>query len=87
MTTVPERTFVARLRRALQVRGMNLSELARRLGVSPSSVTNWISRGSSPLIGTAADVADVLDVNLDWLAGRTDVEPDWCKPASDGGAE
>jgi len=68
-----------RLREVRQAAGMSLRELARRLGVSPSFVSQFETGKSQPSVATLYSLSQVLDVSIDDLFEvRVDVplEPD-----------
>lgn len=53
-------TFAEALRNAMTVAGYRPSQLARELGYAPTTVDNWLSRGTLPEITRLAAVADFL---------------------------
>lgn len=60
-----------RIRSARQGKGMDISALAERVGVTPESLGH-IERGiRKPSLSTLILIADELDVSLDYLTGRT----------------
>jgi len=60
-------TLAKRLARAREFKGLNQSELARALGLSPQAVQNWESGKSSPRGSRLAEVASVLGVTAEHL--------------------
>lgn len=56
-----------RIREARERAGMNQSELARKLGVSPQTVQQWEKGGGMRGTGRAAEVAKALGVTVNWL--------------------
>jgi transcriptional regulator with XRE-family HTH domain len=61
-----------RLERARLARGLSLNELARRAGISQStlsSVKTGHRQGSNLTLGTARKLAKVLGISVDWLCG------------------
>jgi len=60
-------TLAKRLARARECKGLNQSELARALGLSPQAVQNWESGKSSPRGSRLAEVASVLGVTAEHL--------------------
>jgi len=48
-------------------KGMNASQLARAVGVTPTAVWNWEENGRRPHEGTLSSVARVLDVTTEFL--------------------
>jgi transcriptional regulator with XRE-family HTH domain len=67
MSVVP---LGARLREERQKAGMSLRELARRLGVSPSFVSQIENGKSSPSVATLYSIAQVLGTSIDSLFGH-----------------
>src|SRR5215211_6625280 len=80
MSVVP---LGARLRDERQKAGMSLRELARRLGVSPSFVSQIENGKSSPSVATLYSIAQVLGTSIDSLFGHevTAVETQVAHPA------
>ena len=59
--------FRARLREALERRGMSQTELARRLGVRVATVNEWLNRGTMPSGAIMLHLPRVLSVDGHWL--------------------
>ena len=51
------------------VRGMSQVELARRLGVTKQSVSNWENDNIQPSIEMLKKMADIFSVSTDYLLG------------------
>ena len=65
-----------RIRSARQGKGMDISALAERVGVTPESLGH-IERGiRKPSLSTLILIADELDVSLDYLTGRPQIAYD-----------
>lgn len=66
--------FANRVKEARKRVGLNQAELAEKLGVGQNTVSNYENatggKGSAPKLETAAKMAEVLNVSLDWLVGR-----------------
>jgi len=60
-------TLAKRLAQAREQKGLNQSELARALGLSPQAVQNWESGKSSPRGSRLAEVASMLGVTAEHL--------------------
>ncbi|WP_281537191.1 helix-turn-helix domain-containing protein [Parasutterella excrementihominis] len=61
-----------RLKYALDLRGMSAAELARKLGVSKTSVSLWLSSTTKDLAATnALNAAKILEVDPYWLVFGT----------------
>lgn len=61
----------ARLREAIIDAGVDQSELARRIGVTPGTI-NQIATGATQRSRYLPDIARELGVSLEWLKGETD---------------
>lgn len=80
-------TFAKRLRRARETAGLNQTELARRLKVTPQSVQLWESEGeksTTPRTNRVREIAHTLGVREDWLLfgrgeGLDNVPPRWAR--------
>lgn len=64
--------FAERLTEALKARKMKQIELARILGSSNTLISNYMSGLREPRHDTMVQIADILDVSIDFLLGRTD---------------
>ncbi|AUS95410.1 hypothetical protein CDQ84_19100 [Clostridium thermosuccinogenes] len=53
----------------LSLRGISQKELADKLNVSQSAVTNWIKGKNSPDIETVAEICDILSISVVDLFG------------------
>lgn len=58
----------------LSLRKMSQKELAERLGVSQSAVTNWIKGKNAPDIEMVAAICDILDVSVSDLFGKSQAD-------------
>lgn len=67
----PVAQFGARLRQVRLQSGMSLREAARRLGVSPSFVSQIENGKSQPSVATLYSIAQLLDVSIDELFDLT----------------
>lgn len=66
--SVDEET-AARLRDAMEAKGVGPSELARHCGVTPSAVTAWLKKGATGIrLENLLCVSDALNVTVEWLA-------------------
>lgn len=68
--------FHQRLRQLRMARKVTQTRVAELLGVSPRVYTRWESGGATPVFATVVKIADILDVSLDQLAGRTETDPE-----------
>lgn len=63
--------FAKRLRELRTARGISQEALAAAAGASKATIQNWENQRRSPSLRDAARIADVLQVSLDELAGRS----------------
>lgn len=61
-----------KLRRLRENMGLQQKEVADRLGVNPSAVTRWESGEKRPDLVNLVKLADLYNVSLDYLMGRTE---------------
>ncbi len=75
-------SFGARIRRLRESRGVGQADLARRVGVTPSTL-NLIEKGRNKMVrgDTAVRLAQALNVPVEWLVFGDTREP--MKPAVD----
>jgi transcriptional regulator with XRE-family HTH domain len=66
--------FATRLRLRLSRLGMQSNEVAEKLGVSESSISNWLSGVNSAKGINLRKLAELLTVPVPWLIGDTDTE-------------
>ncbi len=67
----PEINFASRLRSLLSERGMRQHELADMLYVSQNALSTYVCGVFEPSIGTLCRMADLFEVTVDYLLGRT----------------
>lgn len=60
----------------LSLKGITQKELAKKLNVSQSAVTNWIKGKNSPDIELVAEICDILDISVTELFGVNTNEPE-----------
>lgn len=70
------KTTGRRIAQARESKGLNQSELARRLGVTPQSVQAWESGKNVPRNQKLASIADMLGVSVSYLMGEGAGMPD-----------
>lgn len=57
-----------RIKKARESAGLSKSELARRLGVHPSTCIQWETKGgTTPSMNHLIEAATILGVSLEWL--------------------
>lgn len=59
--------FASRLQTALHASGRSRDELARRVGVAPSTVSRWANGISTPDVYQFREIARFFDVSYEWL--------------------
>lgn len=60
-----------RIQMARKQKGMTVEQVAEQLGFATESVAHIEGGSSRPSLRTFLQLADILDVSLDFLAGRT----------------
>ena len=65
--------FAFRLRSAMRKRKMTGSKLAKEIDRKESTIYQWTNGYQLPTLDTTIALADILDVSLDFLTGRTEV--------------
>lgn len=69
--------FADRLRELREARGLTQARLAELLDTSPRVYNRWETGAALPRLDTLVQLADLLEVSLDELVGRTEPhEPD-----------
>ncbi len=69
-------SFGQRLLEARKKKGISQEYLAKQLGTKGPAIGRYERDEMKPSIETAAKMAIILDVSLDWLVGHTDLELD-----------
>lgn len=62
---------VERIKKLAKEKGLTLKAVAAKIGVHEDIWGNWKTK--NPSISTLIKVADLFDVSIDYLVGRTDV--------------
>lgn len=62
----------------LSLKGISQKELADKLSVSQSAVTNWIKGKNSPDIEVVAQICDILEISVTDLFGSDNAKVDPC---------
>ena len=60
------------LNKYLKIRGISKKEFAQKLGVGPSSVSNWLSGVNAPDIDLIAEICKVLNISIYELLGYSE---------------
>ncbi len=61
-----------RIKEAREGRGMNQAQLAQKAGITPAAISQIEKGERVPTTPVLKRIADVLQLSLDFLAGRTD---------------
>lgn len=64
-------TFGQHINLARNNKNLSIRELAEKSYVSPHTISSWIYHGTHPDIELLIRVADVLEISLDEIVGRT----------------
>jgi len=56
-----------KLKKILEERGVKQSNLAKKLGVSTVSLSNWSTGKSNPSLVTVVRICQILDITIDQL--------------------
>ena len=65
-------TFTEKLKRLMEEQ--NKAQIARRAGLSPTAIHDYLTRGYMPAADSALRLARALGVGVEWLV---DSEQDW----------
>jgi transcriptional regulator with XRE-family HTH domain len=80
-------TIGSRIAAAREHRGLNQSELARLLGVTPQSVQAWESDKNTPRPKRLSEIAVALSISMASLVGDAEIEPQAGESASDAASK
>ena len=69
-------SFGQRLLEARKKAGLSQVDFAKQLGTKGPAIGRYERDEMKPSIEVAAKMADILDVSLDYLVGKTDVQMD-----------
>ena len=70
-------TMGARIEQARNAKGLNVTQLSRRIGVKPTTLKNWEADRSEPRANKMVMVAGVLGVSVQWLLEGGDELPEF----------
>lgn len=73
---VDKKVLGMRLAAARSAKGLSQRKLGALIGISGPAIAGIETGPYWPSVDTLVDLADALDVSLDWLCGRTD-HSDW----------
>ena len=66
-----ESKYSIRLRNTLELLDIKQAELARRTGITEATISNYINAKKIPQLSVVEKIADVLNVSVDYLLGRS----------------
>ena len=66
-----ESKYSIRLRDTLDLLDIKQSELARKTGVTEATISDYINAKQTPRLSVVEKIADVLNVSVDYLLGRS----------------
>ena len=67
-------SFGKRMEKARMNKGWSIRELSRRIGVESSTLSGYELELHEPRMFNLICIADGLEVSIDWLTGRSEVE-------------
>ena len=76
---IKEDTLGSRIREARKRLRFSASEVARQVGVSRAAVGQWETDASEPAAGNLRKLAQILEVELEWLGQGKGLAP-WSMP-------
>jgi transcriptional regulator with XRE-family HTH domain len=75
----------AQIQRFRELAGLSKSDLARRVGVSPTAVNNWEANGVMPRLEVLIALQDVLEVDIiQLMTGSASAAPQATQPDASG---
>lgn len=75
------KVFRERLTQLLQEKGLRAAELARRVGVSETTISKYLNKENKKYaFDIVLRIAQVLDVSPEWLGGMTDERRPFFEP-------
>lgn len=69
MQTIRE-TFGTRMRLAMKAKGITQEKLAKKLYCEQQAISHYVCGRRSPRIEMIVQIAEILDVSVDYLLGR-----------------
>jgi transcriptional regulator with XRE-family HTH domain len=65
--------FSQNLKKALAQKGMTQKEVAEKAGIGIASMSGYVTGKAFPSIDVIVEIANILDVSIDWLCNRQSV--------------
>ena len=69
--TTKQIKVIERIRDLMSAEKITQYALAKKLGISQSTICNWLNGKKEPCIESLWAIADYFDVSVDYLIGRT----------------
>lgn len=70
-------TIGRKIRRFRQERGLSLSDLSARIGVSKGLISRWENQGADPDYGQTEKLASAFGIPVAWLWSPDPLPPDY----------
>ena len=65
--------IVARIKYLMEAEKISQYSLAKKLGISQSTICNWLNGKKEPSIESLWKLSDFFDVSIDYLVGKSDI--------------
>jgi transcriptional regulator with XRE-family HTH domain len=69
---IDRKKFATCFKELRQIHNMSMVDVAKALGLQKQSVNAWDKQKAIPSADTLLDLADLFDVSLDYLCGRSE---------------
>ncbi len=73
-SSVNKAIFANRFRQALNQSGLSCSKLSKLSGISKSNLCRYLQEAYAPKVGNVLKIAEVLNVDYEWLMGTTEIQ-------------
>jgi transcriptional regulator with XRE-family HTH domain len=70
--SIHESIFIERLKELIKQKGLEQKQLGERIGVPQQTINSWFRGQATPKLSKLCELADALNVSLDYLVGRSD---------------
>lgn len=65
--------IVTRIKYLMEAEEISQYALAKKLGISQSTICNWLNGKKEPSIESLWKLSDFFDVSIDYLVGKSDI--------------
>ncbi len=65
--------IVTRIKYLMEAEKISQYALAKKLGISQSTICNWLNGKKEPSIESLWKLSDFFDVSIDYLVGKSDI--------------